>query len=68
MAHLALVIDANQPRREAWVARMRALLADLPGTTTAVAEAGDMACLWACGPRAPVSMVREGDAFALLVG
>ena len=68
MAHLAIVVDDNRPRREAFVARVRDLFADLPGTTTKVAHAGDMACLWATGPRAPVSVFHEHDTFALLLG
>lgn len=68
MAHLAIVIDADRSRREEFVARARDLFADLPGTTTNTAHAGDMACLWATGPRAPVSVFQEHDAFALLLG
>jgi hypothetical protein len=68
MAHLAIVIDANRSHREEFVARARDLFADLPDTTTNTAHAGDMACLWATGPRAPVSVFQEHDAFAMLLG
>ncbi len=68
MAHFAIVIDGNLPRREVFAARVRDLFADLPGTTTNTAHAGDMTCLWAVGPRAPVSLFQERDAFALLLG
>ena len=68
MAHFAIAIDGNLPRREAFAARVRDLFADLPGTTANTANAGDMTCLWAVGPRAPVSVFQERDAFALLLG
>ena len=38
MAHVALVVDPDPARRERFVADVRRLFADLPGTT--VAEAG----------------------------
>jgi asparagine synthase (glutamine-hydrolysing) len=68
MAHFAIAIDGNRPRREAFAARVRTLFADLPDTTTNTAHAGDMTSLWAVGPRAPVSVFQERDAFALLLG
>lgn len=68
MAHVAIVIDVNRARREQFAARVRELFADLPGTTTHAVCTGDMACLWAAGPRAPVSVWQEQDAFALLLG
>jgi hypothetical protein len=68
MAHFAIAIDGNLPRRKAFASRVRDLFADLPGTTTNTAHAAGMTCLWAVGPRAPVSVFQEHDAFALLLG
>lgn len=68
MAHLAIVIDADRGRRETFTTRVRGLFTNLPGATTNAADAGDMTCLWAAGPRAPVSVFHERDAFALLLG
>lgn len=68
MAHFALVVDPRRPRREEFAARVGRLFAALPNATTAAADAGDMTCLWAAGPQAPVSVLHERVAFALLLG
>lgn len=68
MAHLAIVIDDDGPRREAFVRRVRSVFTDLPGAVIGDAAAGSLACVWAHGPRAPVSIERAGDAFAILIG
>ena len=68
MAHVALVIDADRSRREAFATRVHDLFADLPGTTTNTIRAGDMICLWAAAARAPVSIFQDHDSCALLVG
>ena len=68
MAHVALVIDADRSRREAFATRVHDLFADLPGTTTSTIRAGDMICLWAAAARAPVSIFQDHDSCALLVG
>ena len=68
MAHFALAVDANRSRRETFVARVRECFAELPGTTTNEMLGEDMACLWATGRRAPVSVFHDRDAFALLLG
>ena len=68
MAHVALVIDADRSRREAFATRVHDLFADLPGTTTNTIRAGDMICLWAAAARAPVSIFQDHDSCALLLG
>ena len=68
MAHVALVIDADRSRREAFATRVHDLFADLPGTTTSTIRAGDMICLWAAAARAPVSIFQDHDSCALLLG
>lgn len=68
MAHLAIVIDEDGARRTAFVRRARSLFADLPGAIVADATVGSLACVWAHGPRAPVSIARCGDTFAILIG
>ena len=68
MAHLALLHDADPVRREQFTANVRALFAELPGTTIGEAHAGPVACLWVAGPRAPISVCRAGDGLAVLAG
>jgi len=68
MAHLALVIDEDVVRREIFVRRVRTMFADLPGAVVGGATVGNLACAWAHGPRAPVSIERSDDAFAILLG
>jgi asparagine synthase (glutamine-hydrolysing) len=68
VAHLAIVIDEDGARRTAFVRRARSLFADLPGAIVADATVGSLACVWAHGPRAPVSIARCGDTFAILIG
>lgn len=67
MAHLAVVIDADPVRRADFAARVSSLFASLPGVVSEAA-AGPFASVWAVGPRAPVSLHRTSDAFALLLG
>lgn len=68
MAHLALLIDDDPARRSRFMQRVRSLFADLPGASSAEATVGPLACVWAHGPRAPVSRHGSGEAFALLLG
>lgn len=68
MAHLALLHDPDADRRDRFVAAVRSLFAELPGTTLGTATAGPVACLWAAAPKAPVDLHHEGDRFALLLG
>jgi hypothetical protein len=68
MAHLALVVDPDPARRERFAAGVRRLFAELPGTAVAEASVGDLTCVWAAGPRAPIDLHRDGDRLALLVG
>ena len=68
MAHLALVVDEDPDRRERFLANVRRLFAEFPGTSVNEARHGPFACIWVVGPRAPVSVHRDADGFALLVG
>lgn len=68
MAHLALIVDDDVDRREAFVSRIRGTFADLPDAAVSAAHVGGMACVWACGPRAPVSVHRTDGRFAILIG
>ena len=68
MAHLALLHDADPVRREQFTVNVRALFAELPGTTIGEAHAGPVACLWVAGPRAPISVCHAGDGLAVLAG
>lgn len=68
MAHLAIVVDEDPQRRERFMASARRLLGELPGATIAEHQFGSCGCLWAVGPRAPVSLHRDADGFALLIG
>jgi hypothetical protein len=68
MAHLALVVDPDPVRRERFAAGVRRLFAELPGTALAEASAGDLTCVWAVGPRAPLDLHRDGERLSLLVG
>ena len=68
MAHLALVVDADPGRRERFVAGVRRLFAGLRDAVIAEERQGDLACVWACGRRAPVSLHREADALAVFIG
>lgn len=67
MAHLALVIDDDPGRRAVFAARVSGLFSALPGSVS-TAAVGPLSCTWVVGPRAPVSLVREGDLLSLLVG
>ncbi|MCE9630698.1 MAG: hypothetical protein K8S94_08310 [Planctomycetia bacterium] len=68
MAHLALVIDADPLRRERFVAGVRRLFGELPGVTIAEEQDDTLACVWATGPRAPVSVHRDADGLAIFIG
>jgi len=68
MAHLALVIDPDPARRAGFTAGVRELFAELPGVVPGEATAGDLTCVWAAGPSAPVDLHRDGERLALLVG
>lgn len=68
MAHLALAIDDDPRCRDAFVRRVRALFATLPGAVIGDTTVGSLAAVWVHGPRAPVSIARTGDAFAILLG
>ena len=68
MAHLALVVDEDPDRRERFLANVRRLFAEFPGTSINEARHGPFACIWVVGPRAPVSVHRDADGFALLIG
>jgi asparagine synthase (glutamine-hydrolysing) len=68
MAHLAFLVDPDADRRDRFVARVRTLFAELPGTTLGSATAGPAACVWAAAPNAPLDLHRDGDRFALLAG
>lgn len=68
MAHLALLHDADPARRDRFVAGVRQLFAELPGTTTGAATAGPVTCLWAAAPAAPIDLHLDGDRLALLIG
>jgi len=68
MAHLAIVIDADPLRRGRFIAAVRRLFGELPGTTIAEHQLGACGCVWAAGPRAPVGLHRHADGFAILIG
>jgi asparagine synthase (glutamine-hydrolysing) len=68
MAHLALLIDDDSDRRDQFVARMQTLFAALPGATLATARTHNLVCVWAHGPRAPVSVYQEGHSLGILIG
>lgn len=68
MAHLALTIDDDRQRRDRFAGRVRALFANLPDVVIGDATAGSLTVVWAHAPRAPVSIRRSGDAFAILLG
>ncbi len=68
MAHIALIVDDDPLRRERFVASVRRLFGDLPGVTIAEERHDSLACVWATGPRAPVSLHRDADGFAILIG
>lgn len=68
MAHLALVVDEDHDRRERCMANVRRLFSGFPGTAVNEARHGAFACIWVVGPKAPVSVYRDTDGFALLIG
>lgn len=68
MAHLALVVDPDPARRSRFAAGVRELFAELPGLVPGEAAVGDLTCVWAAGPRAPIDLHRDGERLALLVG
>ena len=68
MAHLALLIDDDGDRRDQFVARMQTLFAALPGATRATARTNNLVCVWAHGPRTPVSVYQEGHSLGILIG
>lgn len=68
MAHLALILDPDRVRRERFTADVRRLFATLPDVTPGELTAGDLACVWAAGHRAPVDLHRDGDRVGLLIG
>lgn len=68
MAHLALVIDDDPQRRETFVAGVRRLFGELPEVTMGEQRAGDFACVWAAGRRAPVDVHRAADACGVFIG
>ena len=68
MAHLALVVDPDPARRAGFAAGVRKLFAELPDVVPGEATAGDLTCVWAAGPRAPIDLHRDGEQLALLVG
>jgi hypothetical protein len=68
MAHVALIVDPDPVRRKQFAAGVRRLFAELPGTVLAEATSGDLTCIWAAGPCAPVDLHRDGDRIALVVG
>ena len=68
MAHLALIVDPDRGRRDRFSAEVRRLFATLPDVTHGEATAGDLACVWAAGHRAPVDLHRDGDRVGLLIG
>lgn len=68
MAHLALVVDRDPVRRERFAAGVRELFAELPDVIPGEAAAGDLTCIWAAGPLAPIDLQRDGDRVALLLG
>lgn len=68
MAHLALLVDDDAGRRKAFGARIHALFSDLPDATIGAATSGPFTCVWAHGPRAPVSILHTDSRFAILLG
>jgi len=68
MAHVALVVDPDSGRRDRFAAGVRRLFNELPDAVLGEANAGDLTCLWATGPGAPVDLHRDGDRLALLFG
>ncbi len=68
MAHVALIVDSDPGRRREFTTRVETLFRDLPRAKTHSAAAGDMMCLWSCGDTAPVSLHRDGDSLAVLIG
>ncbi len=68
MAHLALLLEADPARRERFAARLQRLFASLPAVRIGTASAGDLICVWAAGPTAPLDVQADGDSLALLIG
>lgn len=68
MAHLALIIDSDHGRRREFTGRVQTLFGDLPRSTTHTADHGDLACIWGCPDKTPVSMHRDGNLLAILLG
>ena len=68
MAHLACVVDEDPARREQFLANVRRVFATFPGAVIDESRQGDFACVYALGPRAPVSMHSVTDGCAILVG
>jgi len=68
MAHLAFVIDEAPTRRDAFLAKARILLGELPGVTVAEERHGPFACIWAAGTRAPVDVHRDANGCSIFIG
>jgi asparagine synthase (glutamine-hydrolysing) len=68
LAHLALAIDCDHTRRREFSGRVQKLFGDLPHATIHTAEAGDLTCVWGCSDNAPVSVHRNADSLAILIG
>jgi hypothetical protein len=68
MAHLALVVDEDPDRRERCMANVRRLFTTFSGASVHEARHGDFSCIWVVGPKAPVSVHRDADGFALMIG
>ena len=68
MAHLALTIDSDAPRRSQFITTGRQRLENSSSLTVESFELGDLAILWACGERTPCSISTRADQFHLLLG
>jgi len=67
MAHVAILVADDPIHHDRFAAAVSGLFA-LPGAVAGAVRQGPLACLWACGPTAPVDLHRDGDTVALLVG
>jgi hypothetical protein len=68
MAHVAILVADEWSHHDRFAAAMSGLFAGLPGAVAGGVRHGPLACLWACGPTAPIDIHRDGDTVALLVG
>ncbi len=68
MANFVAVLDPDPARRAAFAAAAAERVAPLPGLRLGRADQGELAVVWAAGPRAPVSTTSGPAGLGLLFG